>query len=141
MGRSRGKVHFQQISTLCDDRSSALARVETDALLLPFPAGKQDKSARQRCVSAKGNFRDRRKPPEVETLFISDQEGRLGQIVLRGDCLHRAFAELVCVQHNRERIAGARAFREDVDDVERTVHRIARRWHSGGQEYTRDLGM
>ena len=97
--------------------AKAIASPGVGAARLPERVG-----ARQRGVAAEVDLRDRREPPQAVAVAVREEEGRLGQVHLRGQRLHPRLAGGPLQQADRGRVAGEGARGEGVDLVQRRGH-------------------
>ena len=69
----------------------------------------------ERRVTAQVHLVGRGHPADLEVALLADEEGRLREVVLGGDRLHRRVGQPAVERHDRGRVAGEGPARESID--------------------------
>src|SRR5712692_8231768 len=117
----RGKIHAEQLALAADGELPA-ARAESHALRRGQAVAEEDVRGGERRVTAEIDLHRRRKPAKRHHLAASDDEGGLGEVVLRRDRREHAVRQPRVEEDHCGGISAKGAVGKGVDLVERELH-------------------
>ncbi len=133
LGAPGREVESQHVALACHLQFAA-ARLKGDGGAARFELLEDHPGGCERRVTAQVYFDSRREPAQVVTGAVFDDIGRLAEVVLHCDRLHRRVRQPCFQRADGGRVAGEGATGESVDLINRDLHASSLR-RAGGLNY------